>query len=206
MFQCDGLFSCDETRVCLLQLLSKLNLIHLTLAEESKRTIVDGFGKQSELSRIQEIAKGNIGKVNGDNLDMRVTTNDIRMKHKDKDYHFFVLDFTFDRVKTEHLSDEVPHVDALPTEAFLLDSDAVSSFKETLKILLGREMKHLKGFQWMESILPSHIPHLFQEEMSEKSKIFVVPVLLRNEASYSGCIKILDECFLNLKNMVSQSR
>lgn len=42
---------------------------------------------------IHDIASGLDGKLNGDNLDIRVTTNDLRLTNRDKDLHFFASDF-----------------------------------------------------------------------------------------------------------------
>lgn len=45
------------------------------------------------------------GKINGDNLDIYVKINDIRMNNKNKDLYYFVIDFIFDRVWLDYLED-----------------------------------------------------------------------------------------------------
>lgn len=45
------------------------------------------------------------GKINGDNLDIYVKINDIRMNNKNKDLYCFVIDFIFDRVRLDYLED-----------------------------------------------------------------------------------------------------
>ena len=87
--------------VCTIQLTSSFTAVIKAELNQSniKRTIIKSFGKQSEHKLNQEIAKGNNGKSNGDNLDMKVKTNDIRMTKKDTDYHFFATDLTLDSVK-----------------------------------------------------------------------------------------------------------
>lgn len=66
-------------------------------------------------------------------------------------------------------------------------------FKNYLKVLLGRKIvDHMPEFKWMDKVLPDHIPHDLQQEMSTASKIFMLPVLLKNEACYSDCLHILD--------------
>ena len=104
----------------ILQLLTKLNKVHLTLTEDSKRTIISSFGKESEESLICEIANGANGKFNGDNLDIRVATNDMRMKQRDRDYHFFATDFTLDRVKTDHLDRHDHAIESVAVDSFIL--------------------------------------------------------------------------------------
>ena len=37
-----------------------------------------------------------------------------------------------------------------------------------------------------------HIPHDHHEVMSSKSEIYMMPIMLKNEASYADCIQIMD--------------
>ncbi|XP_062598648.1 uncharacterized protein LOC134260084 [Saccostrea cucullata] len=65
--------------------------------------------------------------------------------------------------------------------------------KNYLKVLLARKIvDYMPEFKWMEKVLPDHIPHDLQQEMSTPSKIFMLPILLKNEACYSDCLHILD--------------
>lgn len=90
------------------QILERLNQVHITLSHETKRNILNDFGEYSTEKIIQGIAQGKDGKLNGDNLDLYVTTNDVRMDNKSKDYHFFATDLTFDRVDCKNLDDSKP--------------------------------------------------------------------------------------------------
>ncbi|WAR08505.1 hypothetical protein MAR_018463, partial [Mya arenaria] len=177
-------------------LLTHLNKVHLTLSEESKRKLIQDFGDKSENSIISAIAEGHDGKLNGDNLDIRVNTNDMRMDvtSRNKDYHFFATDFTLDRVNLDHLSKVTPNVEAVQARCFLPNDEEQHYYKKSLKILLGRELQKLDGFKWMSSLIPAHIPHPLDEEMKKKSDIFILPVSLNNETTYSDCVKIMDEC------------
>ena len=57
------------------------------------------------------ISAGKHGKFNGDNLDIYVTTNDIRMNNKNRDYHFFASDWTADRADLSGLGDKKPLIE-----------------------------------------------------------------------------------------------
>ena len=50
------------------------------MSDESKRHIMKDLSNHSDEMIKEQIAKGNDGKLNGDNLDIYVTTNDIRMQ------------------------------------------------------------------------------------------------------------------------------
>lgn len=143
---------------------------------------------------IQDIASGLDGKLNGDNLDIRVTTNDLRLTNRDKDLHFFASDFVMNRINVGNESKKANLNPTYTAQNFLPNDDEISAYKESLKILLGRDIHHhMSEFQWMRHCLPKNIPHNLSHVMSKKSNIHLLPVSLSNETSYGGCLKILDE-------------
>lgn len=175
-------------------MLQKLNKVHLTLCESSKRNIIDEFGRLSEKNIVDGIVLGKTGKLNGDNLDIRVVTNDLRMTNRNKDYHFFASDFVFDRVNYKNLLNTAPINPAVSVGDFLPTNAESKHYKDTLKVLLGRILSGMcSGFHWMKKVLPRHIEHNYSDEMAKKSEIHMLPVSLHNETKYSDCIKILDE-------------
>ena len=92
------------------------------------------------------------GKINSDNLDIRVNANDIRITNRDKNYNFFASNFVMDRLKPD------PSVNpqtfllyrmkiSTLTNSFLVTLK-LSVYKDSLKFLLARIMaKHIPGFQ-----------------------------------------------------------
>ncbi|XP_052216225.1 uncharacterized protein LOC127868952 [Dreissena polymorpha] len=176
-------------------LLTKLNTVHLTLTEHSKRNLINLYGEEAEERILKAVSAGNDGKLNGDNLDIRVQTNDVRLSSKDKDYHFFASDFTIDRVNLTGLSKVTPSKENinLSVKDFVPSQEEYTYFTDSLKLLIARDLLKLNGFKWMKGVVPLHIPHDFEEDMAKKSKIFVLPVSLNNESSYQDCIHIMDE-------------
>ena len=83
------------------QLLQRLNSVHITISESSKRNILRDFGAVLGNKLIRDFSEGKTGKLNGDNLDIRVNTNDIRMNNKNKDYHIFATNFVINRISIE---------------------------------------------------------------------------------------------------------
>ncbi|CAG2220265.1 unnamed protein product [Mytilus edulis] len=77
-----------------------------------------------------EIARGKNGKINGDNLDIYVTTNDIRMTNKNKDYNCFASDWTAHRVNLHNLVvDKRPLLNVPVThDLFLLSKEEAFRF------------------------------------------------------------------------------
>lgn len=82
---------------------------------------------------------------------------------------------------------QLSYINFIPTSAEHIQ------FKNNLKFLLGRKLVyHMSEFEWMVKVIPDHISHDLQQEMSTASQIFMLPVLLKNEACYSDCLHILD--------------
>ncbi|CAC5421667.1 unnamed protein product [Mytilus coruscus] len=176
------------------KLLNRLHSIHLTLSESSKRNIIREFGEQLEEKLIRDVSDGKNGKLNGDNLDICVDTNDVRMNNKNKDYHFFTTNFVLYRISSER-QPIVHHDSHEPSlEIFLPNETETLVYKNSLKILLGRILvEYMPGFQWMKKVLPDHIDHPHKEEMKRKSVVHMLPLSLNNECSYDGCVRIMDE-------------
>lgn len=178
------------------QFLSILNKIHLTLSDNSKHRLLTEYADLWDHSLIQAISSGMDGKLNGDNLDIRVESNDIRVENKSKDFHFFASNWVADRVNVRTIPEDGPlrSVHNLTADAFIPSSYEITTFKTCLKTLLARKIIcYIDEFKWMKKLVPEHIPHEYQAEMSEKSSIFTLPIMLKNEASYSDCIEIMDE-------------
>lgn len=177
--------------------MERLNKVHVTLSHETKRNVLEDFADYSSERIISKIAEGMDGKINGDNLDIYVTSNDIRMDVKNKDNHFFASDFTFDRIETKHLDDKEPleNVDGISYTKFIPSGEEEAIYKKKpLGVLIGRIIsEYIPALKWTKSITPSHIPHALENDMSKRSEIFWLPVMMKNEASYSDCVQIMDE-------------
>lgn len=104
------------------QLLQRLNKAHITLSTSSKKYFMDDLGKYCDEKIIQSLRSGRDGKINGDNLEFRVATHEIRMNIKAKDFHFFASDFTPDRIDLSKYSDKgsIGDVNSVRVENFLL--------------------------------------------------------------------------------------
>ena len=164
------------------------------MSDESKRHIMKDFADHCTEQIIHQIAHGTDGKINGDNLDIYVTTNDMRMDNRNKDYHFFASDWTADRVNLNGLdnSKSIGDVDNVTVQHFIPSVEEDTSYKDALKVLLSRIMvKYINNFDWMTPVIPKHIYHPLQDTMSNRSSIHWLPIMLKNEAKYSDCVQIM---------------
>lgn len=179
--------------------MTRLNKFHLTLSGDSKVNLIKDYANYNKHLVIKEVAAGKDAKLNGDNLDIFVTTNDIRMSNHNKDYHFFATDWTPYRVTEQDFNenDGVQEainrtIDLQPTSKNVLISDSdYRTFVHYLAQLLGREMAKTCT-KWLDSVVPKHIEHSLSDIMSRKTLSYRLPILLKNEAKYDDCIQIME--------------
>ncbi|XP_021372556.1 uncharacterized protein LOC110462743 [Mizuhopecten yessoensis] len=153
------------------------------------------FGDFCEEKLIQHISDGKDGKINGDNLDLYVRANDIRLDHTNKDIHYFASDWTADRINLDKYDNTKPlqDVNAIDISTFLLSLEETKIYMNSLKIVLARVLvKYVDELEWMRSVIPNHIQHPLEDTMAQKSCICWLPIQLKNEAFNSDCIQIMD--------------
>lgn len=146
--------------------------------------------------------------INGDNLDLYVKTNDIRTNNKNKDLHYFATDFTFDRVRLDHLEDTTTVGDAnsIDAQMFIPSTDEMTVYRKSLKYLIGRELaQNIKGLDWMNAIIPTHIPCDMDKVMCQKSNFFWLPLQLKNEMYHDQCIQIMNELEKHVNTIYSKA-
>jgi len=129
----------------------------------------------------------------GDNVDKKKGVRDIRSDHRGQLVHMYSLLAVKGRVPFEgpstarggDLSSREPS-SFLPTEA---DVDAI---KHNLTVLVGRTLTtYIKCLQPLSKVLPAHIHHNFSVQMAQKSEVFFLDVLMKNEANHSDMLDIM---------------
>jgi hypothetical protein len=79
--------------------------------------LIKEFGDALEENLVKDLC---CGKINGENLDIRVNTNDIRMTNRDKNYYVFCIKFCYGQIKTRSIS-QSPNIPAVSHEDINFD-------------------------------------------------------------------------------------
>ena len=174
------------------------NKLCLTLSSTSKINILDECKEQNKETAARCIQKCPLCFLVGDNCDIRIQTNHQASDHQVQDCHYFAILLIFSRMANElvQLSNVPPHIipENIEVSSVLLTDLEKRQLLSSYKVLFGRLMvKKFKAFQWMDRILPKHIPHQHTDVMARKSTIIPMRILLKNEAKYEDCVMILDE-------------
>lgn len=110
----------------------------------------------------------------GDNFDKRVKPRHQTMEQKNKEYHAFAYAGVKDRINLSAFLDshEPPVLSKEHIMTAIPDSQDCQKVEENFCILVSRVLsKHMPEFEEFASLIPSHIPHKYSSEMSQKSEI-----------------------------------
>ena len=167
-----------------------------SLSHQSKINILDMIGNHFSDSIIEAVKDGKKLQGTGDNWDMKVHAHDMRSTHQNQDIHYFVSNLIVERVPSQNLSTTSPRINIrmLPNSDFLLSAEEEIKLREDFKVLIGRVLlSSVPCLSFLKSVIPDHISHIYQKEMSEKSIVVPLPMQFKDEKKYSEVVDILDE-------------
>jgi len=175
-----------------------------SLSHQSKTNILDMIGNHFSDSVVEAVKDGKKLQGTGDNWDMKIRAHDMQSTHQNEDIHYFASNLIVERVPCQNLSTTSPRKDirTLPNSAFLLNNDEEYKLREDFKVLVGRILvSSIPSLAFLKSVIPEHIHHIYQEEMSKKSVIIPLPMQLKDEKKYSDVVDILDYYEEELENI-----
>ena len=106
----------------------------------------------------------------------------------------FASNLIENRVNFNHLPNDTPkgNIANFPRRNFSLSVTEWKMYAETAKVIVGRIiLEFFPKFKCLKSVIPSHIPHVYSNEMAKKSNIVNLPIINANEAKYEDCVQIL---------------
>ena len=164
------------------------------MSHQSKINLLDEIGGHFADEAIVMAKKGVKMQGTGDNWDFRIMAHDMRKDSQNKDMHYFASNLVFDRVPTpDNLSVTPKHdIKSLENSAFLLTAAESKKLLEDYKVIICRILtKYLPAFSVFKNIVPTHIDHAYQDEMSKKSVIVPLPIQMKDEKNYADVVDIL---------------
>ena len=132
-----------------------------------------------------------------DNIDWDVKVHDMRSDQQNRSVHAVATSMVFDRVTSYHLPDAGPKKNLAHCnlkDILSLTDEEKRCTRERYKVLIGRIIvESLPAFDFLKPVVPAHTPCQYQEEMSTKSVVVPLPVLLKDEKKYAELIDVLDQ-------------
>ena len=164
----------------------------------NKIRLLDEANSQVSNNIINTIQNKKICKVTGDNLDIYVRTGQQLATSGHKDLHFFASNIIFPRCASLEISNSRPKViqsdlKQISPEKLLPMGTYKLKLVNSYKVLIGRILaEYFQELKWMGEVLPTHMPHTYQEQMAQKSLIHPLPIQFRNEVKHEDCVAIMD--------------
>ena len=137
----------------------------------------------------------------GDNVDKSRRVRDLRSDHLGAMLHMFSLIVGKSRTPAPELSHrgQLSLISEVPEELFLPNSSDVEKVKGNLVKIVSRILtRYISALVPFAKIVPKHILHQYSREMAQKSEVFALDVLMKNEAKHKDMIDILKKYHENL--------
>ena len=142
----------------------------------------------------QWIKEGVVFKFWGDNLDKQQHVRDLRSEHQGEMLHMFSLIVGKSRTPAPELpfTGQVSNLRDTSTDYFLPSSSDVVAVKNNLVVLVSRILtEYFTSLTPFSKVVPKHILHRYSSQMSKKSDVVVLDVLMKNEAKHKDMLEIM---------------
>ena len=142
----------------------------------------------------QWISEDVIFKFWGDNVDKKRGVKDVRSDHQKSLVHMYSILAGRSRTPASHLSHQgtVADLAGLPYTEFLPTQHDVECVTSNMVVIVSRILtEYISDLSPLSKAVTKHIPHKYSTEMSKKSEVVVLDVLMKNEAKHSDMIDIL---------------
>ena len=143
---------------------------------------------------VERVKSGRVFPGTGDNWDLKVLKGHMRKDIQNEDLHLFASNLIENRFNFSHLPNVHPKgvIANFPRDQFSLNVREWNVNLSSAKLIVGRIiLEFFPEFKWLKSVIPRHIPHVYSNEMAQKSTIVNIPLLNANEAKYEDCVSIL---------------
>ena len=143
----------------------------------------------------QWIEDGAVVKFWGDNVDKKQKVRDVRSDNQGEMLHMYSVLIGKSRTPAPALSHSghVSKLSEVPSTNFLPTCEDVSKVKANLVIIISRVLtQYIKSLTPFSKAIPKHIPHEYSTEMSKKSEVVVLDVLMKNETKHADMIAIMN--------------
>lgn len=140
------------------------------------------------------VEEGTVFKFWGDNVDKQQKVRDLQADHKGDMLHWFSVLVARSRTQALQLPrvGQLSKLTEIPSDFFLPTPDDVTKMKANLLILVSRTLtKYFVKLAPFAKVVTKHIKHVYSQEMSMKSDVFVLDILMKNETTKKDMIDIM---------------
>ena len=174
---------------------TRLNQLNLCVSYPTTLRLIDELSHSHSVPLKKWLVDGVIIKFWGDNVNWQLKVQDLRSDNQGDMAHMFSLIVGRSRTPAPHLPHSGGSLSILdePQDFFPSSSD-ISAVKENLIHIISRLLTtYITGLSHIGKVTPKHILHEYSREMAQKSEVYVLDVMMKNEAKHSDMIDIMRE-------------
>ncbi|CAB3983667.1 Hypothetical predicted protein [Paramuricea clavata] len=186
------------------QLYVQCQKMGFSLSHTSKINMLDLIGGHFSDKLFEEVRCGKKIQGTGGNWDMKIHAQDMLSTNRNTDLQYFVSNLIIERVPSENLSNVSPqlNISSLHNTAFLIDSNKANKLRDDIKVVVGRALlQKIPDLSFLRHVIPNHIAHPYKTEMSKKSIIVPLPMMMKDEKEDEDVVHILDGYEQHLENI-----
>ena len=173
---------------------TRLNHLNVCLSYNATLTLIQDISKDHTLPLQQWIAEDIIFKLWGDNVDKKRKVRDIRSNHQGDMLQMYSILAGKSRIPEKSLArtGTVASLKSLHSISFLPTREDILIVKNNLVILVSRILtQYIQGLSYLAKSIPQHIKCRYSKEMSLKSEVIVLDILMKNENCHSDMVEIM---------------
>ena len=162
-----------------------------------KYPILDNIG-QHFIDRAAELVKaGHKFVYILDNIDWEEKAHDMRQDIQNQSVHAVATSIVFNRVSDEGLPDSGPQQDLKDCNVHQyvdINRLELEAIRNRYRILVANLLfEHFPAFSMFEQYVSGKTDCIYKKEMSTKSEVVTMPVLIKDEKKYAECVDALDQ-------------
>ena len=178
-------------------MIARLNKYGICLEPTRKYPILDDIGKHF-VDRAAELVKAGHKFVYVlDNIDWEEKAHDMRQDVQNRSVHAVATSIVFNRVSNEGLPDSGPQEDLKDCNVHqLVDINRLEleAIRNRYRILVANILfEHFQAFSMFKNHISGDTDCIYKKEMSTKSEVVTMPVLMKDEKKYAECVDVLDQ-------------
>ncbi len=132
-----------------------------------------------------------------DNIDWEEKAHDMGQNVQNRSVHAVATSIVFDRVPNLNLPDSGPQRDLRKCnihEVVAVNEEDLEAMRCRYRVIVAKLLfERLKAFKMFAPYVPQTTECVYAKEMTAKSDVLTMPVLLKDEKKYSECVDILDQ-------------
>lgn len=176
------------------QVYGRLNQLNVCVSYPATLRLMEKVSLLHTVPIQKWIQDGTVFKFWGDNVDRQRRVRDLRSDHQGDMLHMFSLLVGRSRTPAPELSftGQLSQLADVQSEFILPNHADILAVKENLVILVGRILtQYFTALAPFSKVIPQHILHRYSTEMSKKSEVVVLDVLMKNEAKHRDMLDIM---------------